>query len=64
MPEQVSHYSNLKPNREMGVIGYLLAAGVAVVLLPVVPFLAVLWLLSHFGGAGDGGNRGRPPAAN
>jgi len=40
----------------MGVVGYALAAGVAVVLLPVLPFVTVLWLLQKFAG----GTRTRP----
>lgn len=35
---------------EMGVIGYLVAAGLVLVLLPLVPFLAVLWLVDRLGG--------------
>ncbi len=37
------------PNSEMGVIGYVIAAGVAVVLLPILPFVAVLWLVAQLG---------------
>jgi len=33
-----------------GIVGYALAAGVAVVMLPVVPFVAALWLLGKFAG--------------
>jgi hypothetical protein len=38
------------PNAEMGVIGYLLAACVAVLLLPVLPFIAVVWLAVRLSG--------------
>ena len=62
MSDQVSRFSGRKPNSEMGIIGYAIAAGVALVLLPVLPFLAVLWLLRKL--VGGGGSRrptsGRP----
>lgn len=57
MPDQVSRNSGAAPNSEMGVIGYALAAGVAIALLPVLPFLAALWLLRKF--AGGNPDRGR-----
>lgn len=60
MPEQVSRFSGRKPNSEMGIIGYTIAAGVALVLLPVLPFLAVLWLLRKLGAGGRRPTSGRP----
>ncbi|MFC4550418.1 MULTISPECIES: DUF7535 family protein [Halorussus] len=50
MSHQVSRYSGFRSNSEMGIIGYIVAAGVMIVMLPVLPFLAVLWLLRKLGG--------------
>ncbi len=36
----------------MSLIGYLLAAGVALLLLPLLPFLAVLWVAYRLLGGG------------
>ncbi|WP_137283753.1 DUF7535 family protein [Halorussus salinisoli] len=49
MTGQVSRMKGRTPNSEMGVIGYVIAAGVAVVLLPILPFVAVLWLVAQLG---------------
>jgi UPF0716 family protein affecting phage T7 exclusion len=57
MTRQVSRMQGQTPNGEMGAIGSVIAAGVALLLLPVLPFVAVLWLLRKLGG---GENRGRP----
>jgi hypothetical protein len=57
MTRQVSRNQGQKPNGEMGAIGYAIAAGVGLLMLPVLPFVAVLWLLSKLGG---GEVRGRP----
>jgi hypothetical protein len=40
----------------MGAVGYVIAAGVAVVLLPVLPFVAALWLLSKLGESDERGD--------
>lgn len=47
MPETVSDYSGATPNPEMSTIGYLVAAGCALVLLPLLPVLALAWLASR-----------------
>lgn len=52
MTGQVSRMRGQSPNAEMGVIGYLLAACVAVLLLPVLPFIAVVWLAVRLGSEG------------
>ena len=57
MTRQVSRMQGQTPNGEMGAIGYAIAAGVALLLLPVLPFITVVWLLSKLGGGED---RGQP----
>ncbi|WP_459192476.1 DUF7535 family protein [Halosimplex sp. J119] len=53
MVRSVSSSSGLKPNGEMNAIGLLVAAGMAVVMLPLLPFFVVLKVASWFRG-GDG----------
>lgn len=53
MTEQVSRMQGMTQNSQMGLVGYIVAAGVAVILLPISPFLLVLWLLSGLGGEAD-----------
>ncbi|WP_323191713.1 hypothetical protein [Halostella sp. PRR32] len=51
MPRSVTEPSDYEPSAEMSVIGYLLAAMTAILLLPLLPFLAVLWVFDRlFGG--------------
>jgi hypothetical protein len=50
MTQQVSRPRGQTPNAEMGLVGYAVAAGVALLLLPVLPFVAVLWLIAQLGG--------------
>ena len=50
MTSQVSQMQGMTPNSQMGLVGYIIAAGVALVLLPISPFLLVLWLVSGRGG--------------
>ncbi|WP_135533713.1 DUF7535 family protein [Halostella pelagica] len=51
MPRSVTEPSDYEPSEEMSVIGYLLAAMTAILLLPLLPFLAVLWVFDRlFGG--------------
>jgi UPF0716 family protein affecting phage T7 exclusion len=57
MTRQVSRNQGRKPNSEMGAIGYAIAAGVGLLMLPVLPFVAVLWLLRKVGGEDE--SRGR-----
>lgn len=47
----------LTPDSEMSLVGYVIAAGCALILLPVLPFVAVLWLL---GSLGNGRREARP----
>lgn len=64
MTRQVSHGKGLTPDGEMGAIGYAIAAGVALLLLPVLPFVAVLWLPTKLGGEDErrARSRGSPNA--
>lgn len=45
MTGQVSRMRGRTADGQMGAIGYVVAAGVAVVLLPVLPLAAALWLI-------------------
>lgn len=47
----------LTPDGEMGLVGYVIAAGVALLLLPILPFIALLWLLRKLGGGERRGPR-------
>lgn len=51
-------------NAEMGLVGDLVAAGVLLLLVPLLPFLAVLWLLDRLTGGARGtvGRTGRSHA--
>ncbi|WP_246971386.1 DUF7535 family protein [Natribaculum luteum] len=40
------------PTVEMSIIGYLIVAGIAVVLLPVLPFLLAVWLVVRIASMG------------
>lgn len=51
MTDQISKMQGQTPNSQMGLVGYIVAAGVALVLLPISPFLLVLWLLTDLGGS-------------
>lgn len=53
MTGQVSRMQGQTPNSEMGAIGYVVAGGVGLLLLPVLPLAAVLWLLTKLGGNED-----------
>ncbi|WP_435180071.1 DUF7535 family protein [Halorussus sp. AFM4] len=51
--------SGLMPNGQMGMVGYVIAAGVALILLPVLPLVALLWLVAEAGDEGpDAGYSG------
>ncbi|WP_435344573.1 DUF7535 family protein [Haloarchaeobius sp. HRN-SO-5] len=54
MPESVSDASGLTTMPEMGLIGYLVAAGCAIVLLPLVPIAVVVWVVLKVVGGGEG----------
>lgn len=58
MTGQVSRSRGLAPHGEMGVIGYVIGAGVVIALLPILPFIAVLWLVVKL----FGNESGRPAA--
>lgn len=45
MGTKVSESTGYGPNREMSVIGYLAAALILLLLLPILPFALVAWLL-------------------
>ncbi|UPV98919.1 hypothetical protein M0R88_10290 [Halorussus gelatinilyticus] len=51
MTNQLSRMQGQTSNGQMGAIGYVIAAGVALILLPVLPFVALLWLAVKFGGS-------------
>ncbi|WP_276280804.1 DUF7535 family protein [Halorussus caseinilyticus] len=53
MTGQVSRMEGQTANGQMGAVGYVVAAGVAVILLPVLPFVAVLWVVSELGGSDE-----------
>lgn len=44
MTRTVSTPTGYGPNLEMSILGYIVAIGVAVVLLPLAPIIVVLWL--------------------
>lgn len=50
MTGTVSHMQGMKPHGEMGLVGYAIVAGLALLLLPVLPFAAVLWLFTKLFG--------------
>lgn len=45
MPRSVTRPSEFTPSGEMSVVGTLLAAAVALLLVPLLPFVAAYWLL-------------------
>ncbi|WP_168215940.1 DUF7535 family protein [Halorussus ruber] len=51
MTDQVSKMEGMTPNSQMGLFGYLIAAGVGFLLIPISPFLLALWLLTDLGGS-------------
>lgn len=44
----ISRQSKRVPDAEMGAIGYAIGAGLLVVSLPLLPFVALYWLLDQF----------------
>ena len=44
MTRTVSTPTGYGPNLQMSILGYIVAIGVAIVLLPLLPFIALLWL--------------------
>jgi|GEM_PF-1480022 len=53
MVDSVTTPSKWVSNAEMGFFGYLIAAVLVVLLVPVLPFLVVLWLYDQIRGAGE-----------
>lgn len=49
MTGQVSRMEGYTRNGEMGAVGYVIAAGCALILLPVLPLVVVLWLVAEAG---------------
>lgn len=47
-PHSVGPQPQFEPNAEMSVIGLVMSALLAVVLLPLLPFLAVVWVARRF----------------
>lgn len=56
MTRTVTRSTPFDPKPEMSAVGYLVAAGTLLLLIPLLPFLAVLWLLDRLRG-------GEEPAA-
>ena len=52
--DSVSRASRFQPNGEMSVIGFIVAAGSLLLLVPVAPFLAILWLMDRLTGRDPG----------
>ena len=50
MTDHVSWMDGLTPDTEMRLVGYVVAGGVAL-LLPVLPFVTVLWLVLQLAGS-------------
>ena len=44
LPRSVTGASDTHPDAQMNAIGWLVFGGLVILLLPVVPFLAVIWL--------------------
>ncbi len=44
MTTTVSEPTGYGPNRSMSVLGYLVAIGIAIILLPIAPFIFLVWL--------------------
>lgn len=53
MPETVSQPPEMEPDPEMSAIGYLVAAGSLLALIPVLPVVAVLWAYDRLTGGGS-----------
>ena len=46
-PRSVRRHARSMANAEMSAVGYAMALGLLVLLLPVLPFLAVIWLVTR-----------------
>lgn len=47
MASQIGKRFQAIPNAEMSVIGWIIALGIGILLLPLAPFLVAAWLLSR-----------------
>jgi len=46
-PRSVRRYAGPTANTEMSAVGYAMLLGLTVLLLPLAPFIAVVWLVSR-----------------
>lgn len=53
MPDTVSRNRDLHGNSEMTIIGYLIAAVMLVIVLPLLPIIVLLYLIDKLVGRGD-----------
>lgn len=53
MTRTVSNPTGYGPNLEMSILGYIVAIGIAVVLLPLLPFAILLWLYFKLTGSSE-----------
>ena len=58
MSEAATQPTRARPKPEMSAIGYLVAAGSLLLLLPILPFLAVLWIADRLRGGREPGEDG------
>ncbi|WP_254765743.1 DUF7535 family protein [Salinilacihabitans rarus] len=66
MLTSVSESTGYGPNREMSAFGYLVALPLVVLLIPLVPIIALVWLFSKLFGTDEGSpstRAKRPPSA-
>ena len=50
MAQTVTQPTSIEPKAERSLVGYLVAAGTLLLLLPILPFLAVLWIADRIAG--------------
>lgn len=53
MPDTVTKPTPLHPVPEMSMFGYIIAAFIALILLPLFPFAVLIWLVSKVSGSSD-----------
>ncbi len=63
MSRTVTGSNPYDPTVEMSIIGYLIVAGIAVVLLPVLPFLLAVWLVVRIASLGSEQDSSTPERA-
>jgi hypothetical protein len=54
MADNVSRASKFVPNPEMSAFGFLMGTLLVIVVLPLLPFAALVWLLGKLRSAGSG----------